>query len=101
MAFILATLLIAYLYLVVGELTPKRLAIQHSERFALILATPLDFIAKITAPFIWLLSHSSDALLRIVGGDPQAGKEQISGEELRGMVAMHEDLTHAERSQTI
>jgi putative hemolysin len=61
------------------------------------LATPLDFIAKITSPFIWLLSHSSDALLRIVGGDPRAGKEQISEEELRGMVAMHEDLTHAER----
>jgi putative hemolysin len=97
MAFILATLLIAYLSLVVGELTPKRLAIQHSERFALILATPLDLVAKIAAPFIWLLSRSSDALLRVVGGDPQAGKEQISGEELRGMVAMHEDLTHAER----
>ena len=80
-AFISATILIAYLSLVVGELTPKRLAIQHSERFALILATPLDFIAKVTAPFIWLLSHSSDALLRILGGDPRAGKEQISGKE--------------------
>ena len=80
MAFISATVLIAYLSLVVGELTPKRLAIQHSERFALVLATPLDFIAKLTSPFIWLLSHSSDALLRIVGGDPQAGKEQISEE---------------------
>ena len=96
-AFVFATLLIAYLSLVVGELTPKRLAIQHAERYSLLLVTLVDFIARITAPFIWLLSHSSDALLRILGGDPNAGKEQISGEELRGMVAMHQDLTHAER----
>jgi putative hemolysin len=97
LSFIAATVLIAYLSLVVGELTPKRLAIQHAERYALLLVTPVDFIAKITAPFIWLLSKSSDALLRILGGDPKAGKEQISGEELRGMVAMHQDLSHAER----
>jgi len=97
LSFIAATVLIAYLSLVVGELTPKRLAIQHAERYALLLVTPVDFIAKVTAPFIWLLSKSSDALLQILGGDPKAGKEQISGEELRGMVAMHQDLTHAER----
>ena len=97
LAFVGATVLIAYLSLVVGELTPKRLAIQHAERYALLLVTAVDFIAKITAPFIWLLSKSSDALLRILGGDPKAGKEQISGEELRGMVAMHQGLSHAER----
>ena len=97
LAFVGATVLIAYLSLVVGELTPKRLAIQHAERYALLLVTPVDFIAKITAPFIWLLSKSSDALLRILGGDPKAGKEQISGEELRGMVTMHQGLSHAER----
>ena len=97
LSFIAATVLIAYMSLVVGELTPKRLAIQHAERYALLLVTPVDFIAKITAPFIWLLSKSSDALLGILGGDPKAGKEKISGEELRGMVAMHQDLSHAER----
>jgi len=96
-SFVAGTLLIAYLSLVVGELTPKRLAIQHAERYALILAGLVDVMAKITAPFIWFLSKSSDTLLRIVGGDPSAGKEQISGEELRGMLAAHEDLTHEER----
>jgi putative hemolysin len=82
---------------VVGELTPKRLALQHAERYALFLTGLVDVMARITAPFIWFLSKSSDALLRILGGDPTAGKEQISGEELRGMVAAHEDLTDAER----
>jgi putative hemolysin len=97
LAFVSGTLLIAYLSLVVGELTPKRLAIQHAERYALILSGLVDVMAKITSPFIWLLSKSSNALLRIFGGDPSAGKEQITGEELRGMLAAHEDLTHEER----
>lgn len=96
-AFVAGTLLIAYLSLVVGELTPKRLALQHAEKYALFLSGSVDVMAKITAPFIWLLSKSSDALLRVLGGDPTAGKEQISGEELRGMVAAHEDLTDEER----
>jgi putative hemolysin len=96
-AFVTGTLLIAYLSLVVGELTPKRLALQHAERYALVLSGFVDLMAKITAPFIWLLSRSSDAVLRVLGGDPAAGKEQISEEELRGMVAAHEELTHEER----
>lgn len=96
-AFVAGTLLIAYLSLVIGELTPKRLALQHAERYALVLSGSVDVMAKVTAPFIWLLSKSSDAVLRLVGGDPAAGKEQISEEELRGMVAAHEELTHEER----
>lgn len=96
-AFVGGTLLIAYLSLVVGELTPKRLALQHAERYALVLSGFVDLMAKITAPFIWLLSKSSDALLRVLGGDPTAGKEQISEEELRGMVAAHQELTDEER----
>lgn len=96
-AFVLGTLLIAYLSLVVGELTPKRLALQHAERYALFLSGSVDVMAKVTAPFIWLLSKSSDVIVRLLGGDPSAGKEQISEEELRGMVAAHEELTHEER----
>jgi putative hemolysin len=96
-SFIASTVVVAYLALVFAELVPKRLALQHSERYALFLAGPIDIMAKLFAPFISLLSASTDVVVRILGGDPRAGKEQISGEELRGMVAMHEDLTHAER----
>ncbi|NBU31970.1 MAG: HlyC/CorC family transporter [Actinobacteria bacterium] len=96
-AFIGCTVFVAYIALVVAELTPKRLALQHAERYSLLLSAPLDFIAKIFRPFIVLLSISTNFLVRIFGGDPRAGKEQISGEELRGMVASHEELTTAER----
>ena len=92
-----STIAVAYLALVFAELTPKRMALQHSERYALFLAGPLDIIARIFAPFISLLSASTDLVVRLLGGDPKAGKEQISGEELRGMVAAHEDLTSTER----
>jgi putative hemolysin len=54
-------------------------------------------MAKIFRPFIALLSASTNVVVRVFGGDPRAGKEQISGEELRGMVASHEELTSAER----
>ena len=54
-------------------------------------------MAKLFAPFIKLISVSTDVCVRILGGDPSAGKESISGEELRGMVAAHEDLTSTER----
>ena len=96
-SFIASTVVVAYLALVFAELVPKRLALQHSERYALFLAGPIDVMAKLFAPFIALLSASTDVVVRVLGGNPNAKKEQISGEELRGMVAMHQDLTHAER----
>lgn len=96
-ALIGSTVAVAYLALVFAELTPKRLGLQYAERYALALAGPLDVMAKVFAPFIALLSKSTDLVVRLLGGDPNAGKEQISGEELRGMVAAHEELTSVER----
>jgi len=96
-SFLGSTVVVAYLSLVLAELVPKRLALQHAERYALFLAGPIDVMAKIFTPFIALLSASTNVVVRILGGNPKAGKEQISGAELRGMVAAHEDLTAAER----
>jgi putative hemolysin len=96
-AFVLVTLFIAYLSLVFGELVPKRLALASAEAFALVLAGPVDIIATIAKPFIWLLSKSTDIVVRILGGNPDVGREQISGDELRGLVAAHEEFTQAER----
>ena len=97
LALVVSTIFVAYVALVIAELTPKRLALQHSERYALLLSGPIDVMAKIFRPFIALLSISTNFVVRLLGGDPKADKEQISGEELRGMVAAHEELTSAER----
>ncbi|SEO69044.1 hemolysin family protein [Trujillonella endophytica] len=97
LALVLVTLAISYLSLVVGELTPKRLALQRAEGFSLLVASPLDGIAKAARPVIWLLSRSTNVLVRLLGGDPRVAGEQISQEELRDLVAAHESLSSDER----
>src|SRR3954465_5989234 len=97
LALVLVTIAISYLSLVVGELTPKRLALQRAEGFSLIVAAPLNAIAVLSRPVIWLLSKSTDLLVRLLGGDPKVSGESISQEELRDLVAAHESLTSDER----
>ena len=96
-AFIAVTAFISYLSLVLGELVPKRLALQRSEAFALALAPLVDFIAKLARPVIWLLGVSTDVVVRILGGDPNAGREQVTDEEIRALVSGSSTLGDEER----
>ncbi|MFC8193084.1 hemolysin family protein [Cellulomonas sp. NPDC057328] len=96
-ALIVLTLVIAYLSLVLGELVPKRIAMQKSQRVALTVAPPLDRFAILMTPVIWLLSASTDAVVRLFGLDPRATGEQITDEELRDLVRTHPDLPEDER----
>jgi putative hemolysin len=96
-ALVLVTIAISYLSLVLGELAPKRLALQRAEVFALALGPTVDRIAKVSRPVIWLLSLSTDLVVRLVGGDPTAQREQMSDEELRELVNTHETLGEEER----
>ena len=96
-AFVLVTLLLVYLSLVLGELTPKRIALQRAEGIAVATAGVIDVLGSITRPFIWLLSRSTDLLVRAVGGDPNANKERMSEDELRGILASQSSLTPQER----
>lgn len=97
-AFILITLFISYFSLVLGELVPKRLALQNSESWALFAAYPIDILARLSRPFIWLLSHSTNLIVRLLGGDPSASRQELSGEDLRDLVAGHEELSENERA---
>ena len=96
-ALVSVTLVIAYLSLVLGELAPKRLALQRAESFALLVAPVIEFMARISRPLIWLLSASTNVVVRLAGGDPKASREQISELELRELVAGHADLDSEER----
>src|SRR3954454_70767 len=96
-ALVLVTIAISVLSLVLGELAPKRLALQRAEGFALALGPSVDRIAKITRPVIWLLSVLTDLVVRLAGGDPSAQREQMSDEELRELVNTHETLGEEER----
>jgi len=91
------TLVISFVTLVIGELAPKRIGLQRPEGTALLFGPSLDRIATLFRPLIWLLSRSTDLVVRVLGGDPHAGRDSISEEELRGLVAAHESLTSDER----
>lgn len=97
LATVLLTLVIAYLSLVLGELVPKRLAIQRNAQFAYAVAPVLDGFATIMRPVIWLLSVSTNAVVRLLGGDPNKAADELSEEELRDIVATHQSLPDDER----
>ncbi len=96
-ALVLITLLISYLSLVLGELAPKRLALQRAETISLAVGPSVDRLARVSRPVIWLLSISTNLVVRLLGGDPSAKREMISEEELRQMVSGHEALGEEER----
>jgi len=91
------TLVIAYISLVFGELVPKRLALYKTESIALASAATIDRIAIIFRPIIWLLSNSTDLVVRLFGITAKSTRNQISEAELMDLVSGHADLTKEER----
>ncbi|MCH1865621.1 hemolysin family protein [Nocardioides sp. CFH 31398] len=94
---VFCTLVVSYFSLVLGELVPKRIALQNSEGLSLVVTPPLDRFAKVMRPVIWLLSKSTNLVLRLLGQDPNAVEDDISEEELRRQIAQLEDLPQQER----
>lgn len=66
-AVILVTLALTFVTLVVGELAPKRVAMQRAKRWGLLAARPLALLARLTRPVIWLLGRSTDLAVRLAG----------------------------------
>ena len=82
----IAVALITFLTLIFGELVPKRLAITAPEKIASVVALPMGWLARAAFPFVWLLSHTTRLVLRLLG----LGKDEastISEEEIRMLVA--------------
>ena len=97
-AFIGMTLLIAYLSLVFGELVPKRLAMQHPVAFTRVLAPGLNIFAGIMRPVVWLLSVSTNGVLRLLGRDPHVGAQAVSADEVRELIVSQPGLRDDSRS---
>ena len=91
------TLVIAYFSLVFGELVPKRVALFKAEEIAMATAGIINVVANIFRPLIWLLSKSTDIVLRAFGIDPKEARSQISEEELLDLVSGHAALSDEER----
>src|SRR5215218_10589283 len=86
-AVVVVTVVLTYVTLVVGELAPKRIALQRSEGWARRAARPLRLVSIVTRPAVWLLSRSTDLLVRLAGADPGRQREAVTEEEVRDMIA--------------
>ena len=77
---------IAYANLILGELVPKQLALRDPERFAVAVSRPMAWLARYTAPVVWVLSRSSSLVLRMFGAHmPQ--DQSVTEEEVKAVVA--------------
>lgn len=85
MASVIAILIITYLTLIVGELVPKRLALNHPEPIAAGIAIPMQMLATITSPIVYLLSASTDLVVRLLGIRPST-EPQVTEEEIRVLI---------------
>jgi putative hemolysin len=91
------TLAISFFTLVLGELAPKRLALQRNEQVSLAAAPLLDRLATLARPLVWLLSKSTNLVVSVLGGDPGAGRGVMTEQELRDLLAGNQALSPDER----
>ncbi|MBQ8885325.1 MAG: HlyC/CorC family transporter [Clostridia bacterium] len=79
---ILITLILAYFNLVFGELVPKRIAMKNAEKMALGMSGMLRGVSVIFAPIVWLLTKSTNGVLRLFGINPEESDEQATEEDI-------------------
>lgn len=93
------TLLLSYFTLVMGELVPKRLAMQHSEKIALRVAGTLRVLSAIFLPFVSFLAFSTNMLVKPFGVAPEGQEKNVTEEEIRMMVDVGEESGNIEESE--
>ncbi len=86
-AFGIVLLALTYLTMVLGELAPKRLAMQRAESWGLIAARPIAALDALARPVVWLVAKSVDVVVKVLGGNPSARSEDVTEEEVRDIIA--------------
>jgi len=99
LAIIVVTLILSYLTLVFGELVPKRIAMKKPEKVAKGVIGVISVAAKIARPVVWLLSISTNAILRLLRIDPKAEEDEVTEEEIRLMVDAGEEDGNIEATE--
>ncbi len=77
------TIILSYVTLILGELVPKRIAMRKSEKISLAMSGGITIISKIFAPIVWLLTKSTNGVLKLIGIDPNNEDEELTEEEIR------------------
>jgi magnesium and cobalt exporter, CNNM family len=95
---LLVTAVLSFITLVFGELAPKRLAMQRAERWAVLAARPLNVLATVSRPAVWLLGTATNLAVRLAGGDPHAARSAVTTEEIRDMIAAQAGFSAEQRT---
>jgi len=99
-SFAIAFVILTYLSVILGELVPKAVALQRAERLAVTLAVPVDVLARIAHPLVWLLQVSANGVLRVLRVKPApAGMIAYTREDIRHSVAAAEDVGVLEEAE--
>lgn len=96
---IVITLILSYFTLVFGELVPKRVAMRKAEELALFISGLIYYVSLLFGPIVWLLTVSTNSLLRLMGIDPYAEDNVITEEEIRMMVDVGEEKGTIDESE--
>ena len=96
---VIITLILSYFTLVLGELVPKRLAMKKPEQVARFLCGIVNGVNKIAKPVVWLLSKSTNGVLRLFNIDPSADAENVTEAEIRMMVDIGEEKGAIEEAE--
>lgn len=95
---VVITLLLSFVTLVFGELVPKRVAMQNYEKISFAVAGILNGLMTALKPLVWLLSASTNGVLRLLGINPSDEPEEITEEEIRMMIDVGNEKGHIEES---
>lgn len=91
LAVVIVTIILSYVTLVLGELYPKRIALQHSEQIAMLVVRPINFIALLSKPFVWFLSSSVNLLLKLTRQKTDMADEEFSEDEVMSMLEVGQE----------
>ena len=95
---VVITILLSYVSLVFGELVPKQLGLRYAETVALNVAGPINFLANVTAPFVWILNTSVSIVMKLFGSVKE-DEQEVTEEEIRMMVDIGEEKGVIEKTE--
>lgn len=96
---VVLTILLAFISIVFGEMVPKRIAMNNPERISFAFVGALTFLFKITSPIVFLLSKTTNGLLRLLGVNPDEQNEEVTEEEIMMMIDTGKESGVFEESQ--
>ncbi len=94
------TLVLAYFNLVFGELVPKRVGMKKAEGLALGMSGMLTMVSRFFAPLVWLLTVSTNGILKLLGINPEDEDEVVSEEEIYMMLEVGTEKGTIDREET-